>query len=256
MDIDMSSEYPGLHFGVHRSSINTREKARKVLTVIQESPFVRLVGVMGYEAQIAGVGDNVPGAFVMNNIIKQLKKKSTVEIAKRRAGIVELIREKGIALEFVNGGGTGSLEITIQEDAVTEVTVGSAFYASGLFDHYSNFKHQPSAAYAIEIARKPKKDIYTCSGGGYTASGSAGKDKAPTPYLPKGCKLTANEGAGEVQTPVIYKGEVELKLGDPIFMRHSKAGELCERFNKLLLVSKGKIVDTVPTYRGQGQCFL
>ncbi len=256
IDIDMSSEYPGLHFGVHRSSITGKKKARKLLKVIEQSPFVRLVGVMGYEAQIAGVGDNVPKAFVMNNIIKQLKKRSVVEIAERRAAIVDMIQKKGIELDFVNGGGTGSLETTTEEDAVTEVTVGSAFYASGLFDYYSSFKHQAAAAYAIEIARQPKEHIYTCSGGGYIASGSAGKDKAPSPYLPKGSQLTNNEGAGEVQTPIVYKGKEQLSLGDPIFMRHSKAGELCERFNELLLVSKGAIVNKVPTYRGQGQCFL
>jgi hypothetical protein len=39
-------------------------------------------------------------------------------------------------------------------------------------------------------------------------------------------------------------------------MRHSKAGELCERFNALLLVSDGAIIGEAPTYRGEGQAFL
>jgi D-serine deaminase-like pyridoxal phosphate-dependent protein len=74
--------------------------------------------------------------------------------------------------------------------------------------------------------------------------------------LPKGAKLTSLEGAGEVQTPVIYKGEHRLELGDPIFMRHAKAGEVCERFTHLIFVQGGQIVDEVATYRGDGQCFL
>jgi len=130
------------------------------------------------------------------------------------------------------------------------------FFSSALFDNYTVFKHLPSAGYAIEIVRMPKSGIYTCHGGGYVASGVISTDKQPVPYLPSGAKLTKNEGAGEVQTPIEYSGTETLSYGDPIFMRHSKAGELCERFNHLLLVSEGKIIDEVNTYRGEGKCFL
>lgn len=148
------------------------------------------------------------------------------------------------------------METTVQEDVVTEVTVGSGFYSPTLFDHYTRFRHEPAAGFAIEVVRRPAPEIYTCQGGGYIASGAAGPDKLPQPWLPEGARLTTNEGAGEVQTPVIYEGSVSLNLGSPIFMRHSKAGELCERFRTLLLVSEGKVVDEVNTYRGDGQCFL
>lgn len=256
IDVDMSSEFPGIHFGVHRSSINGVKPCQNLLNAIKANPFVRLDGIMGYEAQIAGLGDNVKGKAMMNRVIRNLKKRSIKEIATRRAMVVEMIEAAGMTLRFVNGGGTGSLETTRMESVVTEVTVGSGFYSSGLFDHYEQFHHAPSAVYAIEITRKPKKHIYTCSGGGYIASGAVGSDKAPIPYLPKGIALTSNEGAGEVQTPIVYKGTERLSLGDPVFLRHSKAGELCERFNELLLVAKGEILDRVPTYRGQGMCFL
>ena len=106
--------------------------------------------------------------------------------------------------------------------------MGSAFFSPGLFDYYQRFRHLPAAGFAIEITRKPAKSVYTCHGGGWVASGAAGVDKLPTPYLPDGARLTENEGAGEVQTPVIYTGTEQLELGDPIFMRHAKAGELCE----------------------------
>ncbi len=252
LDIDMSSSYPGIHFGVFRSQLNNVSTSATLARFIEKFDFVALDGIMGYEAQIAGVGDNVKGAFMMNSIISALKKNSIIEIKKRRGGVVEKLPP----LRFVNAGGSGSLESSRTEDWVTEVTVGSGFYSPGLFDNYKQFKHLPAAAFAIEICRKPKPNMYTCLGGGYVASGAVGIDKQPKPYLPHGVELTKNEGTGEVQTPINYKGSEQIDLGDPIFFRHSKAGELCERFNELYLVKNGKIVDTVPTYRGEGQCFM
>lgn len=256
LDIDLSVDFPGLHFGVWRSGVTSPESALTVFQAIQNSPHLRLDGIMGYEAQIAGVGDNASGQFLKNTVIRFLKKRSLKPIAERRAAIVDTLTQNGAELRFVNGGGTGSMETTCQESAVTEVTVGSGFYSSALFDNYRGFKHQPAAAFAIEIVRQPKPHIFTCHGGGYIASGATGNDKQPLPYLPNGAKLTPLEGAGEVQTPILYNGPEKLALGDPIFLRHSKAGELCERFNTLFLVSDGQIVDQVPTYRGDGHSFL
>lgn len=254
LDIDMSLDIPGLHFGVWRSSVVGVEAALKVFDAVAASSCVRLDGVMGYEAQIAGLGDK--GTGVKSMLIRLLKQRSIPQIAERRKQIVEGLRQRGAELRFVNGGGTGSVESTIQEDVVTEVTVGSGFYAPGLFDHYRAFRHQPAAGFAIEIVRQPKAGMYTCLGGGYIASGSVDVNKQPVPYLPQGAQLTPLEGAGEVQTPIVYSGNETLALGDPIFLRHSKAGELCERFNHLYLISQGKIVDEVPTYRGEGMNFL
>jgi D-serine deaminase-like pyridoxal phosphate-dependent protein len=256
LEADMSMDLPGLHFGVWRSPVRTPEQARPVLEWILASSQVWLDGLMGYEAQIAGVGDNFPGHKAKNAIVQALKRRSTHEIAERRAALVELVKSYGIALRFVNGGGTGSLATTRAEQVVTEITVGSGFYAPALFDNYLDFHYQPAAGFAIEIVRHPRPRIYTCLGGGYIASGSVGPEKQPQPYLPRGAKLVPLEGAGEVQTPVQYRGRVPLMLGDPIFMRHSKAGELCERFTRLLLVSDGAIVDEIVTYRGDGQCFI
>jgi D-serine deaminase-like pyridoxal phosphate-dependent protein len=256
IDIDLSVDFPGLHFGVWRSSVFNAQDALGLYDEIERSPHLRLDGVMGYEAQIAGVIDSVPGSAIKNQIIRLLKSRSIQQIAQRRAEIVSALTSRGAVLRFVNGGGTGSLETTAQESAVTEVTAGSGFYSPVLFDYYSHFKHQPAAGFAIEIVRQPRPNIYTCLGGGYIASGGTGAEKQPQPYLPQGARLTPLEGAGEVQTPILYDGAEKLTLGDPVFMRHSKAGELCERFNTLLLISGGKIVDEVPTYRGMGWAFL
>lgn len=256
LDIDLSTDFPGLHFGVWRSSIFSPRDALLVYREIERCPHLRLDGIMGYEAQIAGVGDRLPGQRLKSALVEYLKQKSIERLAKRRAETVKLLAAHGAKLRFVNGGGTGSLESTRQEPDVTEVTVGSGFFSPALFDQYRRFKHLPAAGFAVEIVRRPKPEIYTCSGGGYIGSGATGPDKQPRPYLPEGAKLTGLEGAGEVQTPVYYRGAIRLSLGDPILMRHSKAGELCERFNTLLLVSKGQVVDEVNTYRGDGLCFL
>ncbi|HEV8192590.1 MAG TPA: amino acid deaminase/aldolase [Ktedonobacterales bacterium] len=256
VDMDMSIDMPGLHFGVWRSPLRSVADARPVLERIAASQHVTLDGLMGYEAQIAGVGDAAPGQAAKNMLVRQLKHRSARAAAERRQALWEMARGLGLTPRIVNGGGTGSILTTRNEPAVTEITVGSAFYGPGLFDAYRDFRYQPAAAFAVEIVRQPQPAIYTCLGGGYVASGSAGREKLPYVYLPAGAQLLPLEGAGEVQTPVRYIGHEQLKLGDPIFLRHAKAGELCERFPRLLLVQDGAVVDEVSTYRGDGQCFI
>jgi len=259
LDIDMALDVPGLHFGVWRSSLRTVAQARPVVERIADSPHVWLDGVMGYEAQIAGVGDNYRGQWLKNGMVRLLQRRSVGEVAARRAALVALAQSAATPerpLRFVNGGGTGSIVTTRAEATVTEITVGSAFYGPALFDNYRSFRYLPAAGYAIEIVRRPRPTIYTCLGGGYTASGAVGPDKQPKVYLPTGAQLDGLEGGGEAQTPIHYAGSETLSLGDPIFLRHSKAGELCERFTHLLLVSNGAIVGEATTYRGDHQCFL
>jgi D-serine deaminase-like pyridoxal phosphate-dependent protein len=256
VDVDMSTDLPGLHFGVYRSPLRSPEDVVAFARDIAKHPNVRLQGVLSYEAQIAGIPDKVPARAAMNTLIRTLKRISVGELTRRRQAIISALSEVGFSLRFVNGGGTGSLETTRADSAVTELAAGSAFYAPGLFDGYSAFRHGPAAGFAVQIVRQPAKNIFTCNGGGYSASGAAGLDRLPKPFLPEGAKLLPREGAGEVQTPVQYDGPIPLKIGDPILFRHAKAGELCERFDKLLLISEGRVVDEVPTYRGEGQCFL
>ena len=256
LDIDVSSHYPGIHFGVLRSPVRTPKHAVALYEASRKMRHVRLEALMGYEAQIVGLQDFGPRGYFKNRLIATLKKSSMLEVHARRTRIVNALRKAGCELAFVNGGGTGSVEATASEKVITEVSAGSAFFAPTLFDHYASFRHLPAAGYAIEIVRKPCEGVYTCQGGGYVASGAAGPDKLPGPFLPEGAQLVAQEGAGEVQTPIRYSGAIPLKLGDPIFMRHAKAGELCERFDRLYLVRGGEIVDAVPTYRGEGMCFL
>ena len=256
VDVDMSSEFPGVYFGVRRSALRTPDDLSPIIAAVKGNPSVELRGLMGYEAQIAGLQDKAPSAGLQNMLIPKMKKRSIVELRARRRATVETLRRSGIPLPLVNGGGTGSVESTCDEDVVTEVTVGSGFFSPTLFDHYAQFRHHPAAGFAVEVVRRPQEGMVTCAGGGYVASGQAGKGKLPTPYLPGGAELLDQEGAGEVQTPIVYRGPENLGPGDPVLMRHAKAGEVCERFNTMLLISNGEVIDEVATYRGQGQCFL
>jgi D-serine deaminase-like pyridoxal phosphate-dependent protein len=106
------------------------------------------------------------------------------------------------------------------------------------------------------VVRRPVGGIATLLGGGYPASGPASPDRLPEPYLPGGLRLDRQEGAGEVQTPVLGATAYSLRIGDRVYLRHAKAGELCERFGSIYLVEGDRVVDQVPTYRGEGKDFL
>jgi D-serine deaminase-like pyridoxal phosphate-dependent protein len=165
------------------------------------------------------------------------------------------VREEA-ELEFVNGGGTGSLERTAADPVVTELAGGSGLYGPHLFDHYGTFTPRPAALFALPVVRRPGRGVVTVLGGGYLASGAADTLRLPVPTLPAGLRLDGREGAGEVQTPLIGAAADELRIGDRVWFRHAKAGELCERFAELHLVEGAAHAGTVPTYRGEGMTFL
>lgn len=255
IDVDMSSMFPMLYFGVRRSPLKDEKSVLKLAEKIKQAERIELKGIMSYEAQIAGIRDHLPEQALKNRLVQFLKKKSGREVAQRRKAVVQALHEAGFSLDIVNGGGTGSLHTTASENVVTEVTVGSGFYSPLLFDHYRDFQYKPSLYFALSIVRKPGPGIYTCLGGGYIASGPHGKDKVPRPVNPPNGELLKFEGAGEVQTPVLYK-QTELNIGDPIVFRHAKAGEICERFNEIICFRENEIVKRYKTYRGEGVSFL
>jgi D-serine deaminase-like pyridoxal phosphate-dependent protein len=241
--------------GPKRSPIRTVEQAVALAREIERRPQIELDGLMAYEGQIAGVGDMPPGRRLRGAAIRFMQRRSAAELAERRAAVVAALGEF-VELEIVNGGGTGSLELTGAEAAVTEVTAGSGFYAPVLFDYYSRFDLTPAAGFALPVVRKPSPRMATALGGGYLASGAGDAARLPAPWLPPGLQLDAEEGAGEVQTPLLGPAAAALAVGDRVYLRHAKAGELCERFDTLHLVEGDQIVDEVPTYRGEGKTFL
>jgi D-serine deaminase-like pyridoxal phosphate-dependent protein len=246
--------------GPKRSPVHDPARARRMAREIEDRPGTRLAGLMAYEGQIAGVGDKIPGRPLRQAAVRMMQSASERDIRGRLPQMVEAVREtlaeRGSTLDFVNGGGTGSLARTAAAGIVDELTAGSGFYAPTLFDQYRSLALEPAAFFALSVVRRPIGGTATLLGGGYLASGPAQPDRLPEPYLPGGLKLDRQEGAGEVQTPVGGAAAYQLRVGDRVYMRHAKAGELCERFASLYLIEGDAVVDEVPTYRGEGQAFL
>ncbi len=241
--------------GPKRSPVRTPEAARRMAAEIHERPGTRLAGLMAYEGHIAGVGDRIPGKPLRSAAIQWMQAASERDIRGRLPRMVAAARELA-ELEFINGGGTGSLARTAAAGIVTELTAGSGFYAPALFDNYRSLELTPAAFFVLPIVRRPSPTTVTALGGGYLASGPAAPDRLPVPYLPEGLHFDKREGAGEVQTPLRGVGARRLRVGDRVYLRHAKAGELCERFGSLYLVEGDRIVDEVATYRGEGKDFL
>ena len=241
--------------GAKRSPLHDVAHVTNLASAIVARPGLELDGLMAYEAQIAGVGDAPPGKPLLRLALPLVQALSARELARRRAEIVDAVRSIA-PLRFVNGGGTGSIERTAAEPAVTEVAAGSRAVRPDAVRHLPRVQPRPAALFALPVVRKPSSKLATALGGGYPASGAAGRDRLPRPFLPAGLKLDAREGAGEVQTPLTGKAAAGLQVGDRVWFRHAKAGELCERFDVVHLIRGGEIVDTVPTYRGEGKTFL
>ncbi|MGW1890857.1 amino acid deaminase/aldolase [Streptomyces sp. NPDC002004] len=242
--------------GARRSPLHSPARLADLARSVARTPGFRLVGVMAYEGHIAGVGDAVPGRPVRSRAIRLMQSAARRELAVRRAEAVRAVRSVAPDLEFVNGGGTGSVQHTAAEEAVTEIAAGSGLYVPRLFDNYTSFSGRPAALFAQPVVRRPGVGVVTVLGGGYPASGAAGPDRLPVPYLPEGLRYDPQEGAGEVQTPLLGPPADDLLIGDKVWFRHAKAGELCERFDVLHLVEGETVTASVATYRGEGRTFL
>ncbi|MCY1137416.1 amino acid deaminase/aldolase [Actinoplanes sp. Pm04-4] len=255
LDLD-SSWRPGgpLHLGVRRSPVHTAGQAGALARRLVARPGFALVGMMSYEAQIAGLGDLPPGQALRGRVIRLMQSRSFPEILRRRAEAVAAVREHA-DLKFVNAGGTGSVAASGSDPVVTEVTAGSGLYGPTLFDAYSAWRPTPAAFFALSVVRRPAPRIATVLGGGWIASGPAETSRQPTPYLPEGLAFKPDEGPGEVQTPLVGDVAGTLRPGDRVWFRHAKAGELCEHVNELQLVDGGSATPA-PTYRGEGHAFL
>ncbi|GAA2261523.1 alanine racemase [Streptomyces ruber] len=258
LELDTSLRLLGgrVRVGARRSPLHSPADLAELARAVVRRPGFRLAGIMAYEAHVAGVGDAVAGRPLRSRAVRLMQSAAKKELARRRAEAVRAVRAVAPDLEFVNGGGTGSVQHTAAEDAVTEIAAGSGLYVPRLFDGYTSFRGRPAALFAQPVVRRPGVGVVTVLGGGYPASGAPGRDRLPVPYLPEGLRYDGQEGAGEVQTPLLGSPADDLLIGDKVWFRHAKAGELCERFDALHLVSGDEVTATVPTYRGEGKTFL
>lgn len=253
------------HIGVYRSPVRTGADAISLALAIAGhraggAQLFRLVGIMAYEAQIAGLQDtphtgNKVADVAKSQLLQQIQRSSMAEIMDRRAAVVAAVRNV-CDLEFVNGGGTGSLELTASDPSVTELAAGSGLFGPALFDGYSRFTPAHAVGFAVPVVRRPAPDMVTVLGGGWIASGPAGHDRSPVPVYPAGLSLVGTEGAGEVQTPLRGAAAATLNLGEKVWFRHAKSGEICEHVDALEMLDGGQRVGRALTYRGEGKTFV
>lgn len=237
------------HLGVRRSPIHTAEQAGELAAAIVQREGIDVRGVMFYEAQVAGLPDSSPA-------VRLVKRLSIADLATRRSAVVDAVAAAvGHPLELVNSGGSGSIQSSAQAASVTEVTAGSGLFVPTLFDSYRSFEPRPAAFFGLDVVRIPAPGYATVFGGGYIASGPATKSRQPRPVWPAGLTLTDREGAGEVQTPLLVPRGGDVRVGDRVWFRHAKSGEVMERFSTVHLVRGEAVEASVPTYRGEGGTF-
>jgi D-serine deaminase-like pyridoxal phosphate-dependent protein len=255
IDVDAGLRVGRQHVGPKRSPLYDASDVVALAGTIQARHGFRLVGAMTYEGQVAGVQDEVPTRRARSVVVRRIKSLSLTQLEVRRREVADALRAAGAELELWNGGGTGSVETTAKDPVVTEVAAGSGLLAPTLFDHYQSFTARPAAFFGQPVTRRPSPEVATVHGGGLIASGPAGKDRAPTPWAPAGLHLTGLEGAGEVQTPLTGHPAGLLAIGDLVWFRHAKSGELFEHTNTVQLLSGSRFTEEVLTYRGHGLAF-
>lgn len=254
LDVDAGLRLGGQHIGPKRSPLFDTADVVALARAVVERPGFTLVGVMTYEGQVAGVQDDVPDQRTRSLLVRRLKQASMAQLEVRRREIAEALSPV-VDLEFWNGGGSGSVEATAADGAVTEIAAGSGLLVPGVFDHYASFEPRPAAYFGLRVTRKPTPAMATVHGGGLIASGATGEDRSPVPWAPPGLHLTSLEGAGEVQTPLTGHPAALLGIGDLVWFRHAKSGELFEHVRDVHLVRGDEVVDVVPSYRGCDRAF-
>lgn len=254
LDLDAGLRVGGQHIGPKRSPLFDTADVVALARRVVERDGVRLVGVMTYEGQVAGLPDDVPDQRTRSLLVRRLKRASMAQLQVRRREIALALAEV-TELEFWNGGGSGSVEATAADASVTEIAAGSGLLVPGIFDHYASFEPHPAAFFGLRVSRKPTPAMATVHGGGLVASGATGADRSPVPWAPPGLHLTGLEGAGEVQTPLTGHPAALLGIGDLVWFRHAKSGELFEHVRDVHLVSGESVAATVPSYRGCDRAF-
>jgi D-serine deaminase-like pyridoxal phosphate-dependent protein len=254
IDVDAGLRLAGRHVGPKRSPLGDAASVLTLAREIARRDGFRLVGAMTYEGQVAGLQDTVPTARSRSAILRWIKSQSVRQLAVRRREVADALATVA-DLEFWNGGGSGSVEATASDPVVTEIAAGSGLLVPTLFDHYRSFEPRPASYFGLPVTRKPTPEMATVHGGGLAASGPAGPDRLATPWAPAGLELTSLEGAGEVQTPLTGPAAAQLEIGDLVWFRHGKSGEVFEHATTVHLLAGDEFVDSVPSYRGCGQAF-
>lgn len=255
--IDVSVKTFGV-FGASRTAIETPGQLESFILLLLRHPSLKLVGLMGYEAQIAGLPDNTPDQFFRNHTIGFLKKQSIKKIHALRQKYLDVYRKVfKNELEFFNGGGSGSLDTSAKDQALTELTVGSGLICPRQFLYYHNLREkiQPAVFFALRVTTQIDANRFQCTSGGFIASGvPQDKSKLPLVVYPFDTDFDKQEGCNETVS-MVRAPKHKLREGDLVYCIHGKAGELFERFPEIIAIHDAKVIGRFPTYVGEGKFF-
>ncbi|NEE52964.1 amino acid deaminase/aldolase, partial [Streptomyces sp. SID8455] len=111
LELDTSLQLLGgrIRIGALRSPLRSPAQLAELARSVARRPGFKLVGLMAYEGHIAGVGDSLVGRPLRSRAIRLMQATARKELAARRAEVVRAVRAVAPDLEFVNGGGTGSV---------------------------------------------------------------------------------------------------------------------------------------------------
>ena len=160
-------------------------------------------------------------------------------MAERRAAVVAAVREVA-PVPIVNGGGTGSVHTHAPRGRRSPRSPpGRASSPPPCSTATPTSALTPAAMFAMPVVRRPSGGVATLLGGGYHASGAAGRGPpagalpaARAAPRPAGGRRRGADAGDRVRRPLACA------IGDRVYLRHAKAGELCERFDALYLVQR------------------
>ena len=210
---------------------------------------------MAYEGHIAGVGDRIPGRPVRSAAIRAMQSASSAKSASAcRGSSPTSARCWPSAARRSSSSTEGHRQPRADGRGRRGRRAHGQLEGSPRCSTTTALDLEPAAFFCLAVTRRPVGGVATLLGGGYIASGVPGGDRLPEPYLPGGLRFDRQEAAGEVN-PLHGAAAHMLRVGDRVYLRHAKAGELCERFNSLYLIEGERVVDE-PRPTGRGQSFL
>ena len=246
LDCDASLRVGRVHLGVRRSPTRTPEQA---LAVVRAALGVGLDvrGVMFYDAQVAGLPDAGPH-------IRALKRRSVRELRERAPGGRRggarrdrpALRQRGrhgqpAPVRRRPGGHRAGRRLgPVRPDPLRRLrrprpAPGDGLRPAGRAPTGPGLRHG--------VRRRLRRE----RGAGVVA-GAARRCAA-------GCRWCAPRRPARCRPRCTAPTPTALRIGDRVWMRGAKAGELLERFDVVHLVAGGELVATVPSYRGEGRNF-
>lgn len=245
LEMDTSVNLPSLKGPGRRTPLRNIDALLNLVTEIEDTARLEFRGLLIFDTRRSNLAERSRAALGQGRGRTDTAMGRRRRILKRREDVVEALQALGYSSAFVNCSGDAGLDVNAHDGSITEITVGPA-----LLGLDPSVRHGiPAAGYCAEIMRQPGETLYACRGDNLFGPHITDPNFLPQPYLPPGATLDPLAGAGDGQLPIRYVGP--LSIGDAVFLHPDNVADLCERFDRLLLVQDGRIIDEVETFRAR-----